>query len=136
MKIIKWIGHPVILVVLYLLLIIEGDEFGGFYMLYLFLSLPHLVPYSIIAAAGLSFIIIAFNSKRSEKRIFAFYLFGYLLMLLSLIIFFSKGNKWKTFELDIPLLSFIVFGISSLCFLGWIFSLFQKSLSKSARIIS
>jgi amino acid transporter len=136
MKIIKWIGHPVILVVLYLLLIIEGDEFGGFYMLYLLLSLPHLVPYSIIAAAGLSFIIIAFNSKRSEKRIFAFYLFGYLLMLLSLIIFFSKGNKWKTFELDIPLLSFIVFGISSLCFLGWIFSLFQKSLSKSARIIS
>lgn len=136
MKIVKWIGHPVILMIIYLLLIIDGDEFGGFFMLYLLLSLPHFVPYALIAAIGLFLMVLAFNAKGGKKNVSIFYLVGYILMILSLIIFFSKGNKWKTFELGIPLISFILFAISSICFLIWQFYILQKSFSKNANIIS
>jgi hypothetical protein len=131
MKIIKWVGHPVIVMVLFLLLIIEGDEFGGFFMLYLLLSLPHLVTYSLVAAAGLILMICAFNYRGSKITAAISYLTGYALMLLSLLIFFSKDNKWKTFEPGVPLFSFILFGASSLCFLIWSVSLFQKPHSKA-----
>jgi hypothetical protein len=133
MKIIKWIGHPVILIIIYLLLIIEGDEFGGFYLLYLVLSLPHLVPYSVLAAAGIAGLIIAFNLG-NEKYLFIkpfLYLFGFGLMVFSLILFFSKGNKEQTFHLSLPLMTFVIFAISSLCFLVYAASLFQKE-SKNA----
>jgi hypothetical protein len=131
MKIIKWIGHPVVVIVLYLLLIIEGDEFGGFFMLYLLLSIPHLVPYALMAAAGLSLMVIAFNYKDQKMTSLISYLIGYTMMLTSLAIFFSKGNKWKTFEPGLPLFSFILFGISSLCFVIWIFSLCQRLVSST-----
>src|SRR6478672_4523712 len=98
MKIIRWIGHPIIVIILYLLLIIEGDEFGGFFMLYLLLSIPHLVPYSLVAAFGLVLLIFAFNYRGSKIIAASSYLAGYTLMLLSLLMFFSKDNKWKTFE--------------------------------------
>ncbi len=49
MKALKIIGHPVLLISLYLLLIIEGDQFGGFYLLYLVMAIPHGVPYAIVA---------------------------------------------------------------------------------------
>jgi hypothetical protein len=136
MKIIRWIGHPVIVMVLYLLLIIEGDEFGGFFMLYLLLSIPHLVPYSLVAALGLILMIFAFNYTGSKVLAAFSYLAGYALMLAALLMFFSKDNKWKTFEPGVPLFSFIVFGISSFCFLVWTFSLFQKPHSKSVEIAS
>jgi hypothetical protein len=138
MKIVKWIGHPVILVIVYLLLVIEGDQFGGFFMLYLLLALPHLVLYALVAALGLFFMILAFNLNRDKylNRITVFYLIGYTSMIVSLVLFFAKGNKWETFELAIPRLSFILFGICSICFLINIFSsLGRPSIRKSLKMI-
>lgn len=138
MKIIKWIGHPVILIILYLLLVIEGDQFGGFFLLYLLLALPHLVLYAIIAAVGLFFMILAFNSNPDKylNRVRLFYLIGYALLIVSLMLFFAKGNKWGTFELAIPLFSFILFGICSICFLINIFSPTSKlPIRKSLKMI-
>lgn len=119
MKIIRWIGHPVIIIILYLLLIIEGDQFGGFFVLYLLLSLPHGATYAIIATVGIIGLVYAFNihsGRHSFQRLFL-YVFSYLLMILALILFFSKGNKWETFAPGVPMTSFLLFAFCSLCFL-------------------
>ena len=119
MKAIKIIGHPVLLMSLFLLLIIEGDQFGGLYLLYLVLALPQGAPYAIAALCGLAFVFAGYKVYRTRKHFLkpVFYLTGFLFMLISLIVFFSKGNKWETFGLTIPLLSFIIFGVSSVCFI-------------------
>lgn len=128
MKAIKWIGHPVILVIIYLLLIIEGDQFGGFFLLYLLLALPHFVPYALAAALGIACIVLGFNLRKENYHSLkpVLFLFGYCLMILALLVFFFKGNKWETFKLAIPTLSFVIFGISSLCFLINTMLLFLK----------
>ena len=119
MKTLKWIGHPVVFVITYLLLIIEGDRFGGFFMLYLLLTLPHLVPYSVFSAFGIIAIVVGFNIKKVkfQKIKLIFYFIGFCLMVLALVIFFSKGNKWQTFNYMLPTSIFIIFGICGLCFL-------------------
>lgn len=119
MNIIKWIGHPVVMIVVYLLLIIEGDNFGGFYSIYLLLSLPHAVPYAISAVLGIVGVVIAFNihSKKYELLKSVLYLLGFGLMIFSLVLFFETGYNWTTFRLGVPVASFILFGICGLCFL-------------------
>lgn len=141
MKIIKWIGHPVVLISVFLLLIIEGENFGGFYLLYLVLALPHGAPYAVISVFGITSIVIGFNIQ-TQKVIHLkpfFYLIGFGLMLLSLIMFFAKGNKWATFQLTVPLASFVVFALCSFCFLLHSISLFFKwdqTKNNSLRTIS
>lgn len=119
MKVVNWIGHPVIFLICYLLLIIEGDHFGGFFMLYLLLTLPHFVPYAVIAALGMAGVIIGFNvrKKKNLKSKPLLYLIGFCFMVAALVIFFGKGNKWETFHYALPTTSFLLFGISSFCFL-------------------
>jgi hypothetical protein len=119
MKAIKVIGHPVLLMSLFLLLIIEGDNFGGFYLLYLLLALPHGALYAVIAVAGLICIFIGYKTYRIRTHPIKpiLYLLGVALMVLSLFIFFGKGNKNATFKELIPLASFVLFGISLIYFL-------------------
>lgn len=136
MKLIKAIGHPIVLICIYLLLVIEGDNFGGFYLLYLVLALPHAVLYSIIAAIGIGFIVVGFNLQGTHRLIqkSALYLLGYVLMMISLVVFFAKGNKWSTFELTMPLLSFILLGLCSICFI--ISTLYMLWLSMHPKVKS
>lgn len=119
MKAIKFIGHPVLFMSLFLLLIIEGDQFGGLYLLYLVLALPQGAPYAIVALAGLILVFTAYKIYRVRAHYIkpALYVIGSLVMIFSLVLFFGKGNKWETFSLGIPLFSFIIFALSGLCFL-------------------
>lgn len=133
MRIIKWIGHPVALVIVYLLLIISGDNFGGIYLLYLVLSLPHAVPYAVLAGLGIAGVVIAFNIH-SKAMLFIkplLYLVGIALMIFSLVLFFETGYNWNTFRETVPLSTFILFGICSICFLIRTLSSFQKTSLKS-----
>ena len=129
MKALKIIGHPVLLISLYLLLIIEGDQFGGFYLLYLVMAIPHGVPYAIVALIGLLCVFTGYKVYRTKTHFIkpTLYLLGFIIMLFSLVLFFGKGNKWSTFELTVPLLTFIIFGVCSLCFLVNAFYLFIES---------
>lgn len=113
MKIISTLGHPALLIMVYLLLLIEGDHFGGFYLLYLLLALPHGALYAILAVAGIVLIAIHYYFKVTRLVSLA----GSLLLLISLVIFFSKGNKNETFMLAIPLLTFCLFGVCLTCYL-------------------
>jgi hypothetical protein len=119
MKTLKWIGHPVLFVIIYLLLIIEGDHFGGFFILYLLLTLPHLVPYAVVSAFGIIGVVIGYNIEKEKqlKLKLMCYFIGFCLMILALILFFAKGNKWETFNYILPTVIFIIFGICGLCFL-------------------
>lgn len=122
MKAIKWIGHPVVVICLFLLLITEGENFGGFYLLYLILALPHGAPYAILAMLGIASIVIGFNitHKKMIQSKQILYIIGLFLMIASLVNFFMTGNQRATFEQAIPLLTFIIYGISSFCFMIYI----------------
>lgn len=126
MKIIKILGHPIVLVTIFLLLIIEGAHFGGFYLLYLLLAIPHGATYAIMAIAGIILIVIAkgFITNNSNKLRAVLYLLGLLIMNASLVLFFSRNEKtgnMETFQGGVPLVSFIIFGLIMLCFLINIF---------------
>ncbi|MBA2499927.1 MAG: hypothetical protein H0V30_09400 [Chitinophagaceae bacterium] len=126
MKIIKVLGHPIVLIAIFLLLIIEGAHFGGFYLLYLLLAIPHGATYALLAIGGISLIVIvkSFVPNKSNKIRAILYLLGLLIMNTSLVIFFSRDEKtgnMETFEGGVPLISFIIFGVFMLCFLVNIF---------------
>jgi hypothetical protein len=133
MKVIKWIGHPVVLICVYLLFITEGENFGGFYMLYLMLSLPHGVPYAVLAALGIASVVFGFNLNKKYPFWIKplFYLVGLILMVSSLINFFATGDQSGTFEDAVPLTTFIIVCVCLLCFFITALSLFQKPHSKA-----
>ncbi len=118
MKALKTIGHPIILICIFPMLLIEGDNFGGLYFLYLLMALPHGAPYAIFALLGIVLILIGSYVKMLSVRLRSkLNLTGVSLMMVSLIIFFYPGNKNQTFELVIPLISFAVFGLIATCFI-------------------
>jgi xanthosine utilization system XapX-like protein len=119
MKAIKVLGHPIIIMSIFLLLLIEGDNFGGFYLLYLILALPYGAPYAIVALLGLIVVFIGYKIFRVRLHPMKpiLYLIGQTLMFCSLIMFFSKGNKYATFQQIIPLFSFVLFALCSICLL-------------------
>jgi hypothetical protein len=133
MKAVNILGHPVLLISIYLLLIIEGAQFGGLYILYLLLALPHGGNYAVLALTGIVLILLGY--KIHWKNLYflkpTLYLIGYCLMLLSLVFFFAKGGKEGTFELTIPLLSFVLFGICSICFLIKTFQFLVRNKASS-----
>ncbi len=139
MNILKLFGNPIILIIIYLLLIIEGDNFGGVFILYLVLAIPYGANYALFAASGIALLIIGYNLtfKTIYKPIL--YIIGYCLMAISLIIFFAKGNKWNTFNLNIPRFTFIIFSIFSGFYLTNTISLFirlKKRRSNKLNIIT
>lgn len=120
MKWINIIGNPVVFMMLYLLLLIEGNEnFGGFYVMYIVGALQAGLLYAKVAAIGLLFVFIGYvlNGQYLQPLKAVVYFSGLILMVLSLFIFFADGNKSATFELFIPIMTFILYTISGICFL-------------------
>jgi membrane associated rhomboid family serine protease len=131
MKAIKIMGHPLVLSFIFLFLLIEGDHFGGFYLLYLLLALPHGALYAILAVFGVIAVVLGSSKVMSKVVGLLLSLSGLISMLVSLLIFFSPGNKFDTFRLTIPLLTFIVFAISIICYLFRLFRTIGNLNNKS-----
>jgi len=132
MKAIKIIGHPVFLISIFLLFIIEGDHFGGFYLLFLLFALPHGALYAITAIAGIASLLGGYQTKNIKWRQI-FYVAGLILMTISLFIFFNKSDKTgvdATFRDTIPLLSFMLLCLSATCFVARFFINGIKTYSK------
>lgn len=122
MKVIKILGNPVLAMSLFLLIIIEGKRFGGVYLLYILISLPHGAPYAIIGILGLMSLLIGYNITNRKENLIKpmLYLIGTVLLILSLVVFFTKdpkGNNDATFEQAVPLISLLLFSISVICLL-------------------
>lgn len=119
MKIIKVIGHPVLVMSLFLLLLISGESFGGFYVIYLLLGLPHGVPDAIVGIAGLGAMLAGYKVYRSRYHPLKplLYIAANGIMIWSLVLFFqsSKGYNDPTFHQTVPILSFCLFGLCVLC---------------------
>lgn len=119
MKIINIIGHPVAVLITYLLLLISGESFGGFYVLYILLGLPHGSPDAIISTVGIAIMLVGYKIYRTKFSPIKplFYLVGIVVMILGLVSFFqtSKGYNNQTFHQMVPLVSFGIFGFCVLC---------------------
>lgn len=137
MKAIKILGHPIALMSMFLLLMIEGDNFGGFYLLYLLLAAPHGAPYAIVALLGLIAVFTGYKMQRGKFQVVrpVLQLVGLGLMLISLLLFFVKGNKSETFSEAVPLFSFLLFAVIAICFLiRALLQLFQANLDKDQNL--
>jgi hypothetical protein len=69
MKVVKIIGHPIVVVCLFLLVIIEGVHFGGFYLLYLLFGLMYAAPFSLAALVGIGLEIVAYNLSMLKRPV-------------------------------------------------------------------
>lgn len=132
MRAIKIIGHPIVVIGVFLFFIIEGDHFGGFYLLFLLFALPHGALYAITAVSGIASLIGGYQAKAIKWKQ-TLYVSGLILMTISLFTFFNKSDKTgvdATFRDTIPLLSFILLCLSVACFIARFFINGFKTYSK------
>ena len=130
MKLMKLLGHPITVIIIFSLVLISGESFGGFYLIYLLIALPHAGLHALLGIAGIVTMLIGyrFTSSQLNWRKPIFYLTGICLMILSLYIFFqrSKGYNDNTFEQAVPIISFCLFGMCVLLNLFLVISLLLK----------
>ena len=98
-------------------------------MLYLLLALPHGAPYAILAVLGVLLLIVIVQIKAQHLK-WIVSIAGLACMIISLILFFKRGNLDTTIESTVPVSTFILFGISILCFILNMF-LVQSPISKN-----
>ncbi|RYZ91071.1 MAG: hypothetical protein EOP04_01725 [Proteobacteria bacterium] len=128
MKALNLIGHPVTLAASFLLLLISGQAFGGPYLVYLIMGLPHGAAYAV---SGVGAVLVAFLAARARKQAWIATLLHFisiLAMTLSLYLFFS-GERLQynraTFTQTIPV---VTLGLFALCVL--------TSLARSLVVVS
>lgn len=115
MTLVKIIGHPISVMSVFLLILISGEQFGGFYLLYLLMGLPHGAPHAIIALSGLLAMFIGYKVHYQKVRAFKplMYILSCLLMTAALFTFFSSSNGYNdsTFSQAIPLITLAIWVI-------------------------
>ncbi|MGC4038415.1 MAG: hypothetical protein QM764_20795 [Chitinophagaceae bacterium] len=116
MKFFKYAGNPYLFISLYLLLIIEGEHFGGFYLLYLLMALPHGASYAVVSVSGI-LLLVAANTIKSLILQRVLTPVGFVVMVIGLLLFFIRGTADETFNLIFPLTLLCICGFSGLCLL-------------------
>lgn len=121
MKIIKIIGHPVLVMSLYLLILISGESFGGFYLLYILMGLPFGALHAVTALIGLCLVFFGYKVYRTKPSLLKplLYILGISTMMIALVLFFERSNGYNdaTFYQTIPLVSLMLYSLSALCFI-------------------
>lgn len=122
MKLLRFITHPYTLIICFFAIMISGENFGGFYLLYLLMALPHFGSYAVLALLAVILLIVSFKRFRNENyRVGnALNIIGAFLLILSLFIFFWRDVQhynYSTFYELVPQISLVVFGIVSIAFL-------------------
>jgi hypothetical protein len=122
MKAIKIITHPILLIISFLFILISGQHFGGFYLFYLLMALPHLGLHAVLALSGILLLIFSYlKFGRHGKNITAiiFNFIGAGCLVLSLIRFFyndKQGYNNGTFEQLMPQVTLVLFGLLTIAF--------------------
>jgi hypothetical protein len=122
MKAIKIITHPAVLIISFLFILISGEDWGGFYLTYLLLALPHAGIHALLAVAGL--LILASSRlkfKDAKKQVIEplLNITGAVCLVLSLYVFFHNdrsGYNNGTFEQFLPLITVLLFGLITIGF--------------------
>lgn len=119
MKLIKILGHPIAVTIMFMLIIIGGKHLGGFYLLYILLGLPYGASHALIAVAGLAAMLSAYRMKSSKYLIIkpTLNITGILSMILALVVFFERSDGYnnETFHQVIPLITLGLFALCILC---------------------
>ncbi|TDH28081.1 hypothetical protein EXU57_06370 [Segetibacter sp. 3557_3] len=118
MKVLKNIAHPFIVLICFFGILISGEGFGGFYLMYILMALASGYTYSILAWLGVACFLLGYSVFRLSKWNSLFYLSGSIFQVLSLLVFFlnSKTNyNIGTFYELVPLTVMIVFTIITAC---------------------
>lgn len=124
MKIIKIITNPYLLILSFILILISGESFGGFYLLYILLALPHGGIHAILAVLGIGMLLFGFH-KYKRQRIYRiesiFNIIGALLLFFSIFFFFynDEGYNDATFQQVMPLVSIAIFSLLLISFLAF-----------------
>lgn len=119
MKVINFIGHPVLVMSIYLLIMISGEHFGGFYLLYILMGLPNGASHALLATCGLAILLISYKIYRTKPHILkpVSTMLGLSVMVLALITFFenSQGYNDDTFYQTFPLITMFLFALCVFC---------------------
>jgi hypothetical protein len=124
MKSFRLFSNPYLLIFSFLLILISGQHFGGFYLLYLLLALPHGGVHSLLAIGGVLILLIThlkFKWVGNPHVRLIGSVSGALLLVASLAAFFindRKGYNDQTFEQFMPLATLLLFGYLSLMFIA------------------
>lgn len=118
MKILKITGHPIAIICSFLLIMISGEAFGGPYILYIFLGLPHGAFYALTAAGGIALLSLSLALHDGHKKINlkSWIIITGILLLLSSLYFFFQHDRLRynhdTFLQTVPSITLLLFGTS------------------------
>ena len=135
MKALRIISHPAILISSFMLILISGESFGGFYLLYLLMALPHGGVHSLVALAGVLLLVASLLKFNRQNRYWVegiLNIGGLALLVCSLVLFFvrdRKGYNNSTFEETVPQITLFLFGIFAIAFIT--FNIINSSTKKS-----
>jgi hypothetical protein len=122
MKAIKFITHPYTLITSFLMILISGEHWGGFYLLYILLGLPYGAVHSLLAFFGVIILVLIQNKYKGVKvHLFKYIanIVGLSLLILSLFLFFYRDKSHyniATFYQTVPQFMLCIFTIIAISF--------------------
>src|SRR5690606_13686161 len=122
MKFIKILTSPILVVILFSLILVSGEHFGGFYIMYLLMAIPHGGLHAIFAMVGIGLVLFSYRRYRGQAQFIIepiLNIIGIFLLYASLLFFFYRSWEYndQTFEQGVPVTSLILFGVVSIAFL-------------------
>lgn len=132
MKLINIITHPVLVIIAFCVILVSGEHFGGFYLMYLLMALPHGGIHAVLALLGTGLILFSYAKYKRESQFFfevVLNILGVFSLYTSLWLFFY--NSWDynngTFDQSVPIMSIVLFGLVSLGFLAQSITRFARA---------
>lgn len=141
MSINKIITHPYTLLMVLSCVLVSGDHWGGVFLFYILLGLPHGSAPSLLLIAGTCILVFSHYHYRRTFNSWAEFILnmvGIFLLGGSLFVFFYQdkgGYNENSFHQTIPLLSVLLFSLLSLYFIGYnVLHFFDKRSTLSVRM--
>jgi hypothetical protein len=121
MKLFKILSHPYTLIICFSLILISGEQWGGFYAFYLLLALPYGGVHSLLALAGFFALLVSLHWVKNQVVLQQLLNVVGLFFLVSSLYYFFDNDKLHynsgTFHEPIPLATLIITICVAICFL-------------------
>jgi len=121
MKIFKILSHPYTLIICFSLILISGEQWGGFYAFYILIALPYGGVHALLAIAGILAVLISFHWTNNQTLKQILNIVGVFFLFTSLYYFFDNDRQhynWGTFQEPVSLLTIIIASCVAICFLA------------------
>jgi nitrate reductase gamma subunit len=137
MKLFKFLSHPYPMIICFLLIMISGENFGGFYAMYILMALPFGGMHAMLAVAGIIILIANHSVQKNKinpvKQIIN--LIGVLFLFGSVYYFFwadKQHYNYGSFQQTVPIATMVLAAFTAGCFL---FSNFLKAGTKTLLVV-